>query len=71
MSLNLSLLIIYLSTFVGGFCLAFVCLLATNLENLFKKGRVFQIKLTYIFISIICGHLFASIFLTISKLVLT
>lgn len=50
-------LIIYVVAFLLFFSLIFKILTSTRLDEAFKKGRVSEIRLAYILISIICSYL--------------
>lgn len=60
-------IVIYSSMFVVGFSIMFFILRAIKIEKFFPKGQVFIIRLAYVLISLLAGHLFADIFLTILK----
>ncbi|MCR5706224.1 MAG: DUF1146 domain-containing protein [Acholeplasmatales bacterium] len=47
--------ILYSVTFIIFFGLAFYSLRASRLEEAFKKGRVFEIRLAYFLISLVVG----------------
>lgn len=57
--------------YILGFCIIFYVtfqiLRATRLDELFKQGRIWQIRLTYIFICIIVSHLIMSAILRICQ----
>ena len=53
---------IYFITFLLAIPLIWFILLATNLENHFKQGKIWQIRVSYVIITLIFAHLLASCF---------
>ena len=53
-------LMIYIMGFCVTFYVTFQILLASRLEEGFKKGKIWQIRVAYIFICIIVSHLVMS-----------
>lgn|GEM_PF-2777803 len=51
----------YLGGFLIGIFLTFIILRATNFEKLFHQGKVFEIRLAYVLVSLIGGHLIGRI----------
>lgn len=56
-------LIIYFIGLMIFFGITFKVLRATNLENIFKKNKVFEIKVAYFIISIVIAHILSSVLL--------
>jgi|GEM_PF-4366337 len=56
-------LIIYFIGLITFFAITFKVLRATNLESIFKKNKVFEIKAAYFIISIAIAHILSSILL--------
>ena len=54
---------IYFISLLTFFTVVFKVLRSINIENIFKKNHVFQIKLTYILISLVIAHIIAEIIL--------
>lgn len=54
-------LIPYLMSFVLGFTITLIILMAIKIENYFQKNKVFEIRLAYIFFSILGGYLFSEL----------
>ncbi|MGI6787545.1 MAG: DUF1146 family protein [Acholeplasmataceae bacterium] len=50
-------LISYFGGLVIGTFLTFIILRATNFERLFHQGKIFEIRVAYILVSIFGGHL--------------
>lgn len=50
-------LIIYVALFLLFFAIIFKILISSRLEECFKKGKVTEIRLAYIIISLICSYL--------------
>lgn len=59
---------LYLFCFCAVFYITFLVLQATRLEECFKKGKVWQIKIAYLFICIITGHIVTTTILYICSL---
>lgn len=49
--------IVYFMGFILGFSLTFITLRALNIEKYFNKGRVFEIQIAYVLLSLIGGHI--------------
>lgn len=52
--------ILYFVFFLISALLFLKLLMATNLEKIFKQGKIFEIRMAYLFLSFILGFLFAS-----------
>lgn len=59
--------ILYFAFFLIGFVISLKLLIASNLEKLFKQGRIAEIRLTYVILSLIIGFLFASSIVKITE----
>lgn len=57
--------IIYILSFIFFFFISLKVLLSLNVEQLFKSGRVWEIKTFTLLISIICAHLLSEVVLKI------
>ncbi|MBQ8292598.1 MAG: DUF1146 domain-containing protein [Bacilli bacterium] len=42
-------------------------LLATNLEKIFKQGKIFEIRITYLFLTVILSYLFSNALIELMK----
>ena len=51
---------LYFGFFLIGFILILKLLLSSNLEKLFKQGKVLEIRISYIVVTFILSFLFAS-----------
>lgn len=47
----------YLMGFLFGFFFTFIILRAIQFEKIFTKGKLFEIRIAYVLVSIIGGHL--------------
>lgn len=56
-----------LASHIFFIAVAFYALQAIRLDQLFKKGRTFQIQLVYILLSIVIGSSVSNFFLTFSE----
>lgn len=54
-------LIIYFTALIGFFIITFKVLRAINLENIFKKGKIWEIQAFYFIIAIAISHILASV----------
>lgn len=63
-------MIIYLSALLIGFTIVFQVLRAINFESIFKRGKIFEIKLGYFIFSLIGGHIIAEIIVKITNLII-
>ncbi len=52
--------ILYFAFFLIGTLICLKLLLASNLEKVFKQGKVFEIRIAYLILAFIGGFLFAS-----------
>lgn len=52
--------ILYFAFFLISTILFLKLLMSTNMEKIFKQGKVFEIRLTYLLISFILSFLFAT-----------
>ena len=57
--------IIYTSLILIYFIICFFIVLATRLENLFKQGSTWQIRLAQIFISLVVAYFLATATMTL------
>lgn len=56
-------LLFYFISLMAFFFITFQVLKASNLENVFKKNKIAEIKTAYILISLVFAHILASIVL--------
>jgi uncharacterized membrane protein YwzB len=61
----------YFGGFIIGIFLTFIILRATNFEKLFHQGKVFEIRVAYVLVSLLGGHLLARIIYFIVNLLAT
>jgi uncharacterized membrane protein YwzB len=54
--------IVYLISAMLGFALTFRCLRGLNFEHLFKSGHTWEIKVGYLVVCLVFGHLIGSLF---------
>lgn len=52
--------ILYFAFFLIGTVLFLKLLMSTNLEKIFKQGKIFEIRLTYLLLSFVLSFLFAT-----------
>ena len=55
---------IYVFTFLLALPLVYNILYSLRFETVFKNGKVWQIKIGYIFLTLICSHLLAEMLST-------
>lgn len=54
-------LIVYFTALLVFFAISFKVLRAVNLENIFKKNHIWEIKAAYILFSLVIAHIIARI----------
>jgi len=59
---------VYLIAFVAAMPIIWLVLLASNFEKCFKQGKILQIRIAYVLVTLIGSHLLASLIKTLATL---